>query len=473
MVSLPTIILILEWSFRLLFVPLIALRSRPPAALAWVAIVSFQPILGVFLYLTFGNSRLTRKRIAEHAKHRRSLQIDLFPLLRGFYVDPRASGDLRSRYLLSVQLGEIPAVRGNSITLIDETQSVITELIHDIEQATSHVHILVYIWRDDETGWRVCEALIAAVQRGVKCRVLVDAVGSGAFLRKRSRRLREAGVEIHAALPVSLFRRGLASIDMRNHRKLAVIDGRIAYTGSQNICDADYGTRNLEWYDLMLRLTGPIVLQLQAVFYTDWFAETELRIPREEIFFEPQSTDDRVLELFPSGPTYQTHNLHRLLVAMMYEARREIIITTPYFIPDESLLQAIEVARLRGVTVQLVLPERSDQVLVGAAQRSFYQELLEMDVRISLYGPGLLHSKTMTVDNRFAVVGTSNMDIRSFMRNLELNLILFDEESVEALTRQQRKYLQQSEPLRLSAWENRAQLHTLGEALARLLAPLL
>ncbi|MCA8984106.1 MAG: cardiolipin synthase [Planctomycetaceae bacterium] len=471
--SLPFLILVLEWTIRLMVVPIIALRCRPPAALAWVAIVSVQPFLGLLLFLTFGNSRLPRKRIAEHARHRRSFQLDLFPLLREYYVDPEAASEDRSRHLLSVQLGEIPALKGNSLELIDDTQPAIQALIRDIDEATQHVHILVYIWMDDETGRRVCDALIRAEQRGVQCRVLVDAVGSGRFLRNQSRRLREAGVEIHAALPVNPFRKKLARIDMRNHRKLAVIDGRIGYTGSQNICNADYGTRQLEWHDLMLRLTGPIVLQLQAVFCQDWYAETEVQIPREEFFPEAESMGQRVLELFPSGPTYQTQNLHRLLVAMIYEARHEVIITTPYFVPDESLLQAIEVARLRGVIVRLLLPERSDQILVSAAQRSFYRELLEMDVRISLFQPGLLHSKTMTVDNRFAVVGTSNMDIRSFACNLELNLILFDELSVNTVVQQQQKYLAQSLPLKLTAWLQRSRWKTLLEALARLLAPLL
>ena len=336
-----------------------------------------------------------------------------------------------------------------------------------------HVHLMFYIWRDDKTGAAVCDALIRAEERGVRCRVLVDAVGSARFLRRRAPALREAGVEVHACLPVNLFRRRFSRIDMRNHRKLAVIDGRIGYTGSQNIVDTDYGTKRIHWSDLMLRLTGPVVLQLQAVFCTDWFAETGQEIDRNSSFLPPETRGDHVVELFPSGPTYRTQNLHRLVVAMIYQAREEIIITTPYFVPDESLMQAIEVARLRGVHVKLILPEKSDQILVSAAQRSFYRELLEMDVEISLYKPGLLHSKTLTIDNRFALVGTSNMDIRSFALNLELNLILFDSHSVEMIIKQQSKYLQQATPLKLSHWQRRRRWKTLGEALARLLAPLL
>lgn len=466
-------ILLLEWIIRLLLVPVIAIRYRPPTALAWVAIVSLQPFLGLGLLLIFGENRLPKRRISEHARRRRVLQLDIWPMLQKYCVDPELDFDERSQHLLSVQLGEMPAVTGNDLQVIDDTQETVDTLIRDIDAANEHVHLMFYIWRDDKTGAAVCDALQRAEERGVRCRVLVDAVGSARFLRRKAPALREAGVEVHACLPVNLFRRRFSRIDMRNHRKLAVIDGRIGYTGSQNIVDTDYGTKRIHWSDLMLRLTGPVVLQLQAVFCTDWFAETGQEIDRDSSFLPPETRGDHVVELFPSGPTYRTQNLHRLVVAMIYQAREEIIITTPYFVPDESLMQAIEVARLRGVHVKLILPERSDQILVSAAQRSFYRELLEMDVEISLYKPGLLHSKTLTIDNRFALVGTSNMDIRSFALNLELNLILFDSHSVEMIIKQQSKYLQQATPLKLSHWQRRRRWKTLGEALARLLAPLL
>ena len=473
MESFSVLWLISEWIIRLLLVPLIAVWFRPPAALAWVAIVSLQPILGLVLLFILGDNRLPKKRIAEHARRRRHLQLDLWPMLQKYCVDPEPVSEDRSRHALSVQLGELPAVAGNQFELIDETQRAIAALIADIDQATSHVHLLFYIWRDDATGQQVCEAMIRAEERGVECRVLVDAVGSAQFLRTQARKLRAAGVEIHAMLPVNLFRRRFSRIDMRNHRKLAVIDGRIGYTGSQNIVDADYGTRHLHWDDLMIRVTGPVVLQLQAVFCTDWYTELDQQLDWTECFPPAEVTGDHVLQLFPSGPTYHTLNLHRLIVAMIYQARREVIVTTPYFIPDDSLLQAIEVARLRGVKVKLALPQRSDQILVSAAQRSFYEQLLEMDVEIFLYQPGLLHSKTLTIDNRFAVLGTSNMDIRSFALNLELNLILFDPSAVETIIAQQQKYLEQSNALKLYQWQKRNRLKTLGEALARLLAPLL
>ncbi len=472
-VTIPFIVLTLEWTIRLLFVPIIALRFRPPTALAWVAVVSVQPFLGLILFLILGENRLPQKRIAEHAQRRRRLQLDLWPMLQKYCVDPECDLDENSRYALSVQLGEMPAVRGNEFRLIAETQETIFSLIEDIDQAENHVHLLFYIWRDDETGKQVCDAMIRAEKRGVECRVLVDAVGSSQFLRTHAKVLREAGIEIHAMLPVNPFRRQLSRIDMRNHRKLAVIDGKIAYTGSQNIVNSDYGTKHLHWHDLMLRVTGPIVLQLQAVFYTDWYAETSKELDHDHCFPSPEVHGDHVLELFPSGPTYHTQNLHRLILAMLYQARREVIITTPYFIPDESLLHAVEVARARGVKIVLVLPQKSDQLLVAAAQRSFYQQLLEMGVEIWLFQPGLLHSKTLTIDNRFALVGTSNMDIRSFALNLELNLILFHHPSVQVIIEQQLKYRAESVPLKLGQWRQRSGLKTLGEALARLLAPLL
>jgi len=467
------IILLLEWTVRLVMLPVIAMKHRPPSALAWLTVVSFQPFIGLGLYVILGNNRFPQKRIEEFALLRRSLTLDIWPLLREFCVDPFSEEKNRSRQTLPVELSEMPVLRGNHFELIAETETTIDRLIEDINQAESHVHLLFYIWRDDETGQRVCDALIAAEQRGVECRVLVDAVGSRPFLRKQAESLRRSGIEIHAVLPVNLFRRHAARIDMRNHRKIAVIDGKIGYTGSQNIVNADYGTKQIAWHDLMMRLTGPIVLQLQSVFCTDWFAAAHQELDRKDIFPTPVATGDSVLETFPSGPSYEIQNLQRLIVAAIYHANDEVIVTTPYFVPDEPLLQAIEVARLRGVHIILVLPKRSDQILVSAAQRSYYQNLLEQGVEIHLFQPGLLHSKTLTIDKQFALVGTSNMDIRSFALNLELNLVLFDEAATELIVKQQHLYLKDSRQLTLTKWKERKIWKRLGESIARLLSPIL
>lgn len=473
MLSYSLIFLVLEWTIRLVMLPIIAMRHRPSSALAWLTVVFFEPFIGLGLYFLLGENRLPKKRIAQFASRRRSLSLDLWPLLQEFCVDPFQEQENRPRHFLPIELGEVPAVRGNQYELIAETQTTIDRLVEDINQAEKHVHLLFYIWRDDQTGQKVVDALIAAEQRGVECRVLVDAVGSRTFFRKQAPLLRSKGIEIHTVLPVNLFRRQAARFDMRNHRKIAIIDGRIGYTGSQNIVNADYGTSQIVWHDLMMRLTGPIVLQLQAVFCTDWYAATHQEIDHSKIFFSPEVTGDCILETFPSGPTYEIQNLHRLIVAAIYRATDEVIITTPYFVPDESLLQAIEVARLRGVHVILVLPERSDQILVSAAQRSHYQNLLEQDVEIHLFQPGLLHSKTLTIDKQFAIVGTSNMDIRSFALNLELNLILFGTEGTRPIIQQQHVYLNDSRPLKLSEWKQRSQWKQVGESLARLLSPIL
>ena len=465
--------LLAEWIVRILVIPIIAYRYRPPSALAWIAVVSFQPMIGLVMYLIFGENRLPRRRIAEHARRRRALQLDMWPMLQKYCVDPKSGLDGESKHQLSVQLGEMPAVANNDFQLIDDTSEAIDRIIQDIDQARVSVHLLFYIWRDDEIGRRVTDAIIEAEKRGVECRVLVDAVGSRRFLKSRGKDLQAAGVEMYPILPVNLFRRRFHRIDMRNHRKLVVIDGKIAYTGSQNIVNPDYGTKNLIWHDLMMRLQGPIVMQLQAVFLTDWYAETHTELEKAECFPTPVAAGHETLQLFPSGPTYHTMNLHRLIVAMLYQARKKVTITTPYFIPDDSLLQAIEVARLRGVRIILVLPEKSDQILVSAAQRSFYAQLLEMDVEIYLFTKGLLHSKTLTIDKTFALVGTSNMDIRSFALNLEMNLILFDEDTIQQISDQQKKYLDLAYPIHLNHWDNRGFFKTFGEAIARLMAPLL
>ncbi|MBL4886070.1 MAG: cardiolipin synthase [Planctomycetaceae bacterium] len=473
MLSYSLIFLLLEWMIRLVMLPVIAMRHRPTTALAWLAVVFFEPFIGLAFYFILGENRLPRKRISEFALRRQSQTLDLWPLLQEYCVDPFRNEKNRPPQFLPVALGEVPVVRGNHYDLIAQTDTLIEQLIDDINQAKKHIHLLFYIWRDDETGQLVSDALLAAKARGVECKVLVDAVGSRPFLRKKAAELRKQGIEIHAVLPVNLFRSRLGRFDMRNHRKIVIIDGRIGYTGSQNIANADYGTKQIIWHDLMMRLEGPVVLQLQAVFSTDWHAATHQELDREDVFPVPEEAGNCILETFPSGPTYETQNLHRLIVAAIYHATEEIIITTPYFVPDESLLQAFEVARLRGVRIVLVVPEQFDQILVSAAQRSYYQALLEQGVEIHLFQPGLLHSKTLTIDKKFALVGTSNMDIRSFALNLELNLIMFGNEGTQPILKQQHLYLKETRPLQLAVWKQRPLWKQIVESLARLLSPIL
>ena len=463
-----------EWVIRLVMLVVVTRRRQPNSAMAWLLVIFFLPWPGLILYMILGNYRLPKRRIEAHSP----LADELAAVRQRLgdhpnIVHPELGPELMSFVDLTERLGYMPIFGGNDAQLITETGEVIDRLVADIDAAEHHVHLLFYIWVDDATGRRVSEALARAVHRGVKCRVLVDAVGSRPMLRRLAPEMIKQGIEVQEALPVGLFRRRMARIDLRNHRKVAVIDGRIGYTGSQNIVDASYGHKDLAWRDMMVRLTGPIVLELQAVFFIDWYHETDEVLEGDDLFPDPPRTGEIPVQTLPSGPNYPTENYQRIVVAALYAARQHVIITTPYFVPDEPFLQAMQMAVLRGVEVELILPRKCDQVMVGAASRAYYDDVLEMGVKLHLYDQGLLHAKTMSVDDTVAFIGSSNFDIRSFALNFEINMLFYGPEAAAKLRAQQKQYIAESQPLTLDEWNRRPAVKKAFQNIAKLLSPLL
>jgi len=303
--------------------------------------------------------------------------------------------------------------------------------------------------------------------------VLADHVGSWDFFQHRAPALRDKGVEVRAALPVSLLRRKLARMDLRNHRKLVVIDGHIAYAGSQNIVNADYGHKDLVWHDVMLRMRGPILMQLQHVFVDDWQFTTRQTLDDDALWPGPQAAGDVAVQTLPSGPTYPTENYQRLIVAAIHAAQHRIMITSPYLVPDDSVINALQIAVLRGVAVDMIVPAHTDHPIVMAAARGYYGELLRAGIRLHLHSDGLLHSKIVTIDDSFALLGSGNFDIRSFYLNFELNILLYGESATAELRFLQRQYMQAGELLTLDQWQQRPAAIRFAHDIARLLSPLL
>jgi len=449
-------------------------RRQPTSAMAWLLVIFFEPWIGLVLYLLVGTYRLPRRRTERHARLREHLKA----IGRHFHdhpstVRPQLRPESMATVDLAQRLGDMPILGGNSVELVTETQEMLDRLVQDIDAAEKHVHLLFYIYGDDATGRQVAEALERAVARGVSCRVLVDAVGSRPMLKRLAPRMIQQGVQLHPMLPVGLFRRRVARMDLRNHRKLAIIDGKTAYTGSQNIVDADYGHKDLAWHDMMLRLQGPIILELQAVFMEDWYFETEEILDTDDLFPEPLIAGDIPVQTLPSGPDYPTENYQRLVVAAIHAAQQRIVITTPYLVPDEALMQAIEIAVLRDVEVDLIVPKRCDQILVGAASRAYYHDLLDVGARIYRHGDGLLHAKTISIDDAIALIGSSNFDIRSFALNFEINMLLYGTEITDRLRQAQNRYMEQSTRLDADQWHARPAGRQIFDNIARLLSPLL
>jgi cardiolipin synthase len=461
--------------FMLCYIPQ---RHSPNTAMSWLLAIYFWPWMGFLLYAAFGSTSLPRERAERHEALLRALKSDKATFRRILDDESHWLPEELVRFgTLGKRLGDMCITTGNSFLLIDEEKEFLSSLCADIDRADKSVHLLYYIFALDSMTKPLFDSLGAAAARGVECRLLVDALGAKVFLKKDASRLRSAGVRVEEALPPGLFRRTATTsrYDLRNHRKIAVIDGRVGYTGSHNVIEPSYGGKagGRLWRDLTLRLTGPIVLQLQGVFTEDWYVETGEILLIEKVFPKPERTGKAVIQTVPSGPSYPLQNYQRLVVSALHGANKRVVITTPYLIPDDELLHALETAVLGDVRVQLVIPERSDQFLVGSAAKAYFDELLDMGVEIYLYQDNVLHSKTMTVDHSLAFLGTSNFDIRSFALNFELNLVLYGMEETAAIRMAQERYIAQSRRLTAEEWGRRPRALRVIHGVTKLFSPLL
>ena len=476
---------IVNWTIRIGAVIIVPFKRRFTAA-AWLLLLFFLPIPGLILFLLIGQPRFPKGRVERF----RDVVCPFYDRV-GKKLEPHSPPEPSPVADLARRLGFFPAVGGNSIDLIGNYDDAIQRLIADVDAAKSHVFILAYIFADDEVGRNVIDALGRAVKRGVDCRVLVDPVGSSHWIRGTERCLREAGVKYRAALPWHWLRRRTRR-DMRNHRKLFVIDGRIGYSGSQNIVCKDFrhGVVNRE---LVARCSGPIIAEMEAQFLGDWSLETGENPPRNGEVADPRSRadggdllhhprddppprsgeDQALLQLLPSGAEYPLAGFETLLVWQLHQARERAMIVTPYFIPDEDVLDAMRTTAARGVEVHLVLSKVVDQRVVNLAQRSYYDGLLSAGVRIHLFRDFLLHAKNVGIDGKLGIMGSSNVDLRSFQLNEEVSLLLLDDRSAGALADVQSRYLKESDQLHLEEWRKRGRPVMVLENLARLISPLL
>ena len=437
--------------------------DRTPASrVAWVAVITFLPLVGVIAYLLLGETSIGRDR----ARRLRETQAHLARPDDRTHAPRTLDPQAKPLFDLLQSINGFAPVAGNRIRLLGSPDAPPTEpkidsnvaidaLIADIDEARDHVHISFYIWLDDHNGGRVADAVAAAARRGVTCRVMVDALGSRAFVRgPRWQQLRDAGTKLLATLDdiPRLGRLAIGRIDLRNHRKIAVIDNRISYCGSQNCADPEFrtATKYAPWIDIFLRCEGPVVRQEQALFLTAWIAETGeplQALPAAGPPPEPMP-DDVVAQMFGTGPTTRGNAMSDAFVAAMYAARDELLITTPYFVPDESILRALCAAPRRGVRTTIIFPARNNSWLVGSSCRSCYLEMLEAGVAIHEYPLGLLHTKSLTVDGRIALVGSANMDRRSLQLNFENDLLIADPAITGTIRERQRGYLSVSTPVK-------------------------
>jgi cardiolipin synthase len=471
-----------EWLIRITALFTVTHRRQPAAALAWLAVIFFHPWIGLILYVMMGESSIIRRRANDYSEKAKAVDALLSfdssrfmpPDKRSKIFHPIIDKTMQPLAELTEKVGKMPVMGGNDIQLISETVELVNCLISDIDAAQHHVHLLYYIFENDETGRKVADALIRAVGRGIKVRLIADAIGSKMLFKTGlSEHLIQSGVLVYPLFPVKFFRSKLRRIDLRNHRKLTVIDGKIAYTGSHNIINASYGHKNMEWDDVSVKIRGAAVLNLQQVFLTDWYCATDELIKGPDIFPAPRVTGDVVTQVIPSGPVYPNQGFQNVIVAAIHVARRHVIFTSPYLAPDEPSLLALKLAVLRGVQVDMVLPEHSDQIMAGACGRAYYEDLLEAGVNLYLYRPGLIHAKTLSVDDEFGMIGSGNFDIRSFFLNFELNLLFHGAVAAAKIRFQQKQYMASSRRLDLESWRKRPAYIKRLEDAAKLMAPLI
>jgi cardiolipin synthase len=327
-----------------------------------------------------------------------------------------------------------------------DSNATIDAMVADIDSATAHVHLLFYIWLPDNNGCKVVAALQRAARRGVTVRAMADGLGSRLMIKSAHwQAMRDSGVQVAVALPIGnpLLRPFAGRIDLRNHRKILVIDGRITYCGSQNCADPEFLIKAAyaPWVDAVIRFEGPVVRHNQFLFASDWMSHVDEDI--SHLLQQPVAASARgfVAQAFGTGPTVRFSAMPEMFESILHAARRELLISTPYFVPSESMLEALCASAYRGVKTTIIFPQRNDSRIVGAASRSYYVDLLEAGVGIFEYVGGLLHTKSLTVDGELSLIGSANMDRRSFDLNYENNILFVDCQLTAALYERQQQYL--------------------------------
>ncbi|MDO5704712.1 MAG: cardiolipin synthase [Paracoccus sp. (in: a-proteobacteria)] len=472
-----TFLVIAHYTIATLIVIRVLLRPglEPSARLAWVLMVEALPVIGIGAYALFGEVRMRRAEVQRMADVRNSLT-------GRWQVSPQKVDDPPPQVAPVIEanqaVGGMYAVRGNALRLLAEDDSAIDDLVAAIDAARDHVHVLFYIWLPDDSGARVAAAVVRAAQRGVAARVIVDAVGSRGLVRSALwSDMQAAGAVCVTAFPwgMPLVSMLFQRLDVRNHRKIVVIDNAVAFSGSRNCADMAFAIkpRFAPWIDILVELRGPAVRQMQAIFLADWISYTGRDLGDMLEMADSAAQPGAIVQAVATGPDRREGSIGDCLTTMIYAARDQVIITTPYYVPDAALDAAIRSAARRGVRVTMILPERNDSLVVGATSQGFYHDLIQAGVRLMLFQRGLLHAKILSVDGQMAMIGSANLDRRSFELNYEVNMLIVDPDFIAILDRQQAGYLDRAREITLDEVRGWTRIRRIRNNLLALASPLL
>ena len=418
-------------------------HREPASRLAWIIAVFALPIMGVVLYLLLGETRISGPR-----RTRGKEIIAKLPRPPSNFKCTAEDCDSAhwSPFALARTVNHLDATRGNRARIAQNSNAAVDEMVADIDAAHETVHGCFYIWLVDNNGLKLKDAFIRAAKRGVQVRLLADALGSRTLIRSSHwRDMQEGGCAVRVALPVGnpLWTLIRGRVDLRNHRKLMVVDNRVAWCGSQNCADPEFRikARYAPWVDVMSRWEGPVATHCQYLFVSDWIAEGGDEISALLSEPLPAGNGEIVAQVLGTGPTAEFDAMPACFSELIHSAREELVVTTPYFVPDEQLLFALTSAARRQVRTIMLFPKRNDNWIVAAASRSYYKDLIDAGAEIYEYRPGLLHAKTMVVDRCTGLIGSANLDRRSFELNFENNILFEDPGFAATLRAWQDEYL--------------------------------
>ncbi len=405
-------------------VVIISENRNPIKTITWIMVLIFLPVVGFVIYIVFGQDytkrRFMSKRMYSKIKTRPLAEIDSSELVH-----------YPSKYIDLIKLlrnsNQAHLLYGSSVEYFITGRDKFQALFRDIDKATDHIHIEYYVWDDDVIGNQLKDLLIRKSAEGVKIRVIVDAVGSWRVKNSFYEQLRSAGIEVEEFMKVR-FPMFTSHVNYRNHRKVVVIDGQVGYIGGMNVADRYInGPSWGNWRDTHIRIEGKGVQGLQSIFLIDWYLVSKSLITARKYFPSLESYGDNLMQIVSSGPYSPAREIMQGFMQAIFGAQSYIYIQTPYFIPPESLSDALIAASVRGVDVRLMVPRRSDTLLVQLASRSYFKKLLRAGISIYFYEPGFLHSKLMVIDDSLTLMGSANFDIRSFEQNLEVMAFIYNE----------------------------------------------
>ncbi len=445
-------------------------NRNPVKSLAWITVLMLFPAGGIVLYIFFGRSIKNTHMISRRNRRR------LRELTRPAESEPDLKGlseENRQQIMLARSLTGAAYHNNNEVQIYHSGAEKFDALLKDIASAKKYINLQYYIIQDDKIGTQVCDALIERAHAGVKVRVIYDHIGSIHVSNKFFKRMKDAGIEAYPFFRVA-FPPFATRINWRNHRKLVVIDGEIGYIGGMNIADRyiDGGKFDV-WRDTHLRITGPAVGALQFSFAVDWrFMGRELI--EESVTPDPATQKGTAgMHLLSCGPTSEWSNIAYLLLKAIGNAKKRIYIQTPYFLPTESLLKALQVAALSRVDVRVMIPRKSDSKILTFASRSYIFECLRAGVKIYMFDAGMLHSKTVVIDDDFSSIGSANIDFRSFEHNFEANMFIYSRQVNAQMQKLFLEDMRHSTRVKIAQWRQRPWLHKAFESILRLLSPVL